>query len=479
MGYDPKNIIYIGDKESGYKLDLDDRKTLRELFNLIETDKSVNCVLVWEVSRIARKPSISFQVRDFLQKNKVQLQIVNPEIICFNPSTFDVNDTASMMFAIYAATAEQERNMMLARLNRARDILREQGKYVGGGSYPIGFKITPDKYVVIDEESSKIVYNAFKFYAEGQSITFVYDYMKEMGYQRTRTGIHQMLTNKIYIGKIVSQELFDKVQENKKLRQNVGKQKRYDLASGLIVCPECGCHYSNLQGSWVCINHTHIYKNTNRYCTFNATLPEKYVEDVLWRVTTLEEVWFLLRDSELRRKEMTEELELIPRQIKTLEQSLNGFDDKIGRITDLYIDGRIDKVKMDVKIKEIEKDKKEKTERLEHLRQQEISLKSQLSGEFESDTDMIINNTSDAYIHLEQMDKVERYKLSHRWVKRCDVIRYEDYKVLTVHTSNNHTYQYLFKGIGRYGFHYYEYKHPNGKSCLDDWNDDYLEELKY
>ncbi len=65
-GYTDDKIIVIGNHESGYKLLLEERKGLNELFKYVENEE-VGCVYVWELSRLARKPKILYEIRDTLQ----------------------------------------------------------------------------------------------------------------------------------------------------------------------------------------------------------------------------------------------------------------------------------------------------------------------------------------------------------------------------------------------------------------------------
>ena len=74
-GYPSKKQIIIQEKESARKLAYDERQTIKELEDIID---KVDCVVVYELSRLARRADVMYQVRDLLIENKVQLICMNP-----------------------------------------------------------------------------------------------------------------------------------------------------------------------------------------------------------------------------------------------------------------------------------------------------------------------------------------------------------------------------------------------------------------
>lgn len=59
-GYNDCDIMPIKEKESGIKLSEEERQGLNRMKEAIESDKEINCVYAWEISRIARRRKYYF-----------------------------------------------------------------------------------------------------------------------------------------------------------------------------------------------------------------------------------------------------------------------------------------------------------------------------------------------------------------------------------------------------------------------------------
>ena len=73
-GYSINDIKAVSYKESAIKLNEDERAGLNEMKALIETGQ-YNCVFAWEISRIARKKKILFNILDDLVEKKFSLSL--------------------------------------------------------------------------------------------------------------------------------------------------------------------------------------------------------------------------------------------------------------------------------------------------------------------------------------------------------------------------------------------------------------------
>ena len=77
-GYTDDNIIIIEDKESAIKLSEEERNGLNRMKEYINNDPSINAVYLYEISRLSRRQTILFNIRDYLIQRKIQLIILQP-----------------------------------------------------------------------------------------------------------------------------------------------------------------------------------------------------------------------------------------------------------------------------------------------------------------------------------------------------------------------------------------------------------------
>lgn len=106
-------VAIIAEKITGVK-DNTERDGIEELLQLCESGK-VQKVLITEVSRLGRRPSQTHQVLELLVKRKISIYIAQYNIETLLPNG-KLNPAASMIFAITADMARQERETMIERI---------------------------------------------------------------------------------------------------------------------------------------------------------------------------------------------------------------------------------------------------------------------------------------------------------------------------------------------------------------------------
>jgi predicted RNA-binding protein with RPS1 domain len=108
-GYGDNDIIVIAKKESGVKLKEAEREGLNELKSVIEQN-DVDCVYIFELSRLSRDPMTLYSVRDKIFKNnKVQLKCLKPSFsLLEEPDRIKFDTMGSLVFSIFGCFAEQE-----------------------------------------------------------------------------------------------------------------------------------------------------------------------------------------------------------------------------------------------------------------------------------------------------------------------------------------------------------------------------------
>ncbi|ELZ91154.1 recombinase family protein [Haloferax sulfurifontis] len=108
-----------------------DRDEFLALINEIESDTYTD-VVVWEVSRIARKGFLAQRFFDSCEDAGVTIHITNGSIREIEP-----NGTGRLVADIIASVAAEERRQLIRRTRSGQRRAREQGKWLG--QVPAGF----------------------------------------------------------------------------------------------------------------------------------------------------------------------------------------------------------------------------------------------------------------------------------------------------------------------------------------------------
>ncbi|MFH1022101.1 MAG: recombinase family protein [Planctomycetota bacterium] len=224
------------------------------------SSKAFNVLLVFRVDRLSRKVRELAQMVDDLTKNGVVLKSIT--------EPFDTaNAAGKMMLQMLGVFAEFEHATIIERTKVGMEKKAKGGNYVGG-SVPYGYRLEPEKGLIIHEEEAVIIRKMFKMYSFGmEGASSICTDLNDAGY-RNRAGkkwgrrvVLYMLKNPIYLGKIrwreilyeghhvplVSKDLFEKAQkvlqdrnEESKGRQMHNNDNR--LLTGVMRCAKCKSH---------------------------------------------------------------------------------------------------------------------------------------------------------------------------------------------------------------------------------------------
>lgn len=226
MGYTDNDITIISGKESGVKLDIEERQTIQQMKECIETGQ-YNMVLIWEVSRLARRPKVLYEVREYLIERHVNLRCMTPAFTMLKEDG-TIDPTASLVFALFGTMAEEEARLSKERMLRGRLAKRDQLKYIGG-NVMLGY--TWDKEtdkIYINEEERDTVVEIFERYAKNESMRSIAKDLIDRGqlrYDEFSTAcvmLRRMIRRPEYAGikdktydypAIITQELYYKVRE--------------------------------------------------------------------------------------------------------------------------------------------------------------------------------------------------------------------------------------------------------------------------
>ncbi len=241
------------DTESGTHMN---RPGLEEMLFDAEA-KAFDTLLVFRVDRLSRKVRELAQMVDELTKNSVTLRSIT--------EPFDTaNAAGKMMLQMLGVFAEFEHATIVERTKVGMEKKAKGGQFVGG-NIPYGFRLEPEKGLVVHEEEALIVRKMFKMYAFGKEGASAICNQLNGGGDRSRNGrkwgrrvILYMLKNPVYVGKIrwrevlyqgqhdplVSDILFEKVQEVLQERHEELKGRQWHngderLLTGVIKCARC------------------------------------------------------------------------------------------------------------------------------------------------------------------------------------------------------------------------------------------------
>lgn len=291
LGYSKKQQVIIEYQESGIKLGIDERQGIKALKQAITDDHKINCVICWELTRIARRADVIYNIRDFLVEHKVRWIVLKPSFMELVDKDGNVSQTSSLMLGIFASFAESEMAIKVARFMRAKNEMTRQGKK-SAGSVKFGYIKNKDKFVVADEYQSKIVNMIYRHYIDEEDTSLYETYMwmtskwpelfpiKE--YKKAQHKVRNILTDPAYLGnwcypRIITDELMDEVKEKMskarcKPRYNT---KHNYLCRGKLYCSHCGRMMSPVGGETKAYNCV-----TDK--THNMTINTSNIDNLVW-----------------------------------------------------------------------------------------------------------------------------------------------------------------------------------------------------
>lgn len=383
-GYSDSDLIVIAKKESGVKLKESEREGLNELKSVI-IENDVDCVYIFELSRLSRDPMTLYSVRDKIFKdNKVQLKCLKPTFsLLEEPERTKFDAMGSLVFSIFGCFAEQEVVEKKERFHRGKAQKAIEGKY-SGGTVPYGYEIdaNKDNLLVINHDEADIIHTIFDLYEAGYSLSRISQELRERGlkYQnyvnKKRSPekdfgiwfVHQILTAELLTGRktkgatasfarsypaIISEAQFDrcrKIAEDN--NTSFGKVERIFLAKGLIRCPECGANFRAYSSKihYSCPNalmSSNVRRLNNledrRLCSNNICISISAMDALLWHIAVMKECEFMLGSAISDKSEFEHQIAILKEKIDAIQPRLDDIAGKRSRIVDAFIEGEITK----------------------------------------------------------------------------------------------------------------------------------------
>lgn len=329
----PENYIF-SEKITGMdKTDSAERKSLSALKEAIKNDPKIECVFMWELTRLSRNPYFLVdQLKEF-NNLKMPIYFYDSKRWTINIDTKTINhDTTTYIFGA-ATYGQNELDKIKERTKRGRDLKARKGLFVGHVSdgYTVELRGN-EKHIIIDKERAPIIksifdmytdkrystnrissflnengikpYNAYEAEKKSGNTNFNQEYklrgvdikLKKSSQKWTGSTIGQVLKNKWYIGirsyngltydvpPIIEKEQFEKAElflsQNRTLPKN---RKSIYLLSGLLFCGKCG---SKMIGHKVRINSSYYCSSleTGKKCGLEG-IAKRNIEAIVWGLT--------------------------------------------------------------------------------------------------------------------------------------------------------------------------------------------------
>jgi site-specific DNA recombinase len=344
------------------------------LQNLIERIRDFDIVVVYKLDRLSRSQKDTLHlIEDIFLPNNVNFVSISES---FDTST----PFGRAMVGILSVFSQLERENIKERMLSGRVQRAREGLHNGQRNTPIGYRYIDGK-LIVDEYEKKQLLDSVDLYLNGYGAQRRKEEMRRRGYKTTygewgRSTLDEVLFNPVYRGivtfngveypgqheRIISDDLFVKILEQKVLRDRGSAFKREHLLSGLLWCEHCGGRIAakNIHGKhyYACYSATkstkHMVRDAN--CPLPRFVMSKLEDDVFSRIM------YIYSNTEKYINEHKETYE--NNNVEVFEKRIDTLNKQIKRLMDLYQFGEIEA--------------REVRERVEALQQEKIGIQKNI-----------------------------------------------------------------------------------------------------
>lgn len=428
-GFDKTEIIFIEQKESAIKLDEEERIGLQMLKDSI-SKYPIECVFVYEISRISRRPKVLYSIRDLLIERQIQLVCIKPYLKLLENGK--LSQTASIMFSIFASLSESEMMLKKERMQRGVKHARSMGRHAGG-QIMYGYTTTKDHYYIIKEDEATIVKRIFNEYVYGNKSmrTLARDLQEEGHFKGIKfltcvQEIYNILHHDCYCGRrkgmpaIISESLYDKsVEKRKSSELKVNHTDNMALCKGILRDGNSGLLLSSNTAAKMYYSKRHS----------GIAVGMHIIEPVIWEYSVeLHKEYNTLDKEQLfqilsRRRQMNE------RKLSTLYANIDEVKSKIDKVEERLIMGKLSESKADELEKQLNDEMNGYRQRIREI----IDDNEEISQEGNR-----LYETSNIDLDYENMDKEERYGIVHTVIDKAILNRESRYILeITIYNKVN------------------------------------------
>lgn len=166
-GYKEDEIKVVEGKESATKKDITERKTLDEMKRIIEEEKTIEAVYAFALDRISRRLFDALQVVKELTDKGIALVIFKPQRIATFERDVDgklvENSLGMAVMIILGKFAEIEIELKNARVKEKKELMKKEGKVIGGKPQ-LGYYKKEDKTIGVNDEEAQLIKDLFNDY---------------------------------------------------------------------------------------------------------------------------------------------------------------------------------------------------------------------------------------------------------------------------------------------------------------------------
>ena len=340
--YDMTVVGVYADEGKSASKSLEKRTELLRLISDAEKGK-VDVILFKDLTRWTRNASAYYSVQDRLDKCKVGWIAVE------QPYLETVTPTGRFQTQIMLGTAQLEAEQTGQRIKFVQDSEIKRGHYpFPAHNAPTGYKTekrADGNYLVIDEKTAPIIDAIFYEFRHSLNLKRVAEAIREkFDINYSVTTINRILRNPIYKGEfrgipnfcepIIPPDIFDQFQRPKRVYSGCKHRGEY-FFSGIVKCAVCG---STMRGCCPDDKY-HLYQCKNG--CHNTITQRELEEKVLAQIAPeLDRYKYIVK---IRKKDN-----------KAIAQQRMKLLQKKQRLTELYVDGLIERNEYDKSREEIE-----------------------------------------------------------------------------------------------------------------------------
>lgn len=357
--------------DAGYSGSNLDRPALKRLQNDIK-HKKINLVMVYRLDRLSRSQ------HDTLHLIEETFSPCGVEFISLSETIDTSTAFGRAMIGVMSAFAQLERETIRDRLRSCHHkMVRDEGLWSGSAcNVPYGYTRLKRGELVVNKEEGQHIIRIFEEYVELKSYAKVHQKLEAEGFPQIHNNrMIRLLKNKLYIGEvsfagewfkgshepIVPIDLFNEAQEviQNNRGRNHGKAKN-KVFTGKVFCGKCGAEYHPYvnKGNYMMCHRRKFFSQYESKC-FNRTLRREVFEKEIF--------------SRIQDLGTSDEISL-ENKAKDYTKQIKKIDSKINKLLDLYMDDRVSKNSLDMKLNQLNTLKDELLERLEELNDQQLEI---------------------------------------------------------------------------------------------------------
>ncbi|MFC1842005.1 recombinase family protein [Candidatus Dependentiae bacterium] len=372
--------------ESTFQITESSSKETRKQFNQIiahvKKTKEPIALITDTVDRLQRSFRETPLLDELRRQGKLELHFLREGLVINQ----DSNSAQLLQWDVGVLFASSYVRQLGDNVKRSQEQCIKNGQWISKAPY--GYKnITlpsGEKDIIIDELQAPFVTKIFELYAKGNnSFQTIAVKMREQNFAKTSRGksvtartIELILKNPFYMGKmriknklyphkyeiLISEQLFNKVQDTIANHHKVPVQYagKPILFRGLITCKNCGCAVTG-----DIKKQKYIYyscHNSKRICTKKWVREEVLLKELLSHFDMIQ-----LSDQQIDetvdylRMHEEQEQDFIKKSQRLINESLNLTQERISKLIDMHIDGKIDSDTYHFKLEEYKREQQKLT----------------------------------------------------------------------------------------------------------------------